>query len=127
MATCGRHCSFWQVQHHASVSPKPMFPSVEREPRGDIQPPLALRVALWESLLWFRPHGAHRGNPQGSTIGSLIEKKKWGRASNNQYLGLGRLSSYLQSPSNNLNQWLRSSVEPGQWHSLGNLVGCSSA
>ena len=63
------------------------------------------------------PHRNH-GNLWGSITGNLTMMKKWGGASNNQPLDLGRPSSYLQNLSSSAYLWLSSPAKPRWWCSV---------
>lgn len=86
----------------------------KRELSGDNQPPPAL-WSLCKSPYFDLAPWESQGNLQDPNWESDCERQSEGGASNSQRMDL-RLSSELEHPSSNTNQWLCSSAEPSLGH-----------
>ena len=119
-ATHWLHCpSPRPAQHHMERSPLSLwFLQWEKRTQGDNQ--------HWGHFVGAPTLILHRRDykeSSGSISGNLTVMEKRGGACNKQHRDLGRLSSHLQCPSSDPNQWLCSSAEPNPGHTLTRELG----
>ena len=107
---------------HQEVLPEPTISPLGKESPGWTSSSPII-VGHFLVVLNLVLHHGNQRNLLGLTTGNMIVMEKQGGACNNQYSDYDRLSSYVQHPSNSLNQQLFSSTEQRQWCSLTRELG----